>query len=230
MSFNSIEDVYRRFDQVGCCSFATLDGHGGVESRTAHFFAYGDEGLYLRTMTVKPFYRQLREGGKLTACGEYTAARVSFDDDNLPKFQPGFMVRVSGSVRELDMDEVLALAAHDRNFNVAIYDIDKYPETRVFVLNRGHAELYDYDFNMVHRDHKILRERFCFGGETWVAPGLTITQRCDGCGVCLQACTHKAIFPGDRAADEPPYQIHGERCDECGNCYHACPAGAVAGK
>ena len=49
----TIEDVYRKFDEIGCCSFATPDGHGGVEARIAHFFAYDDEGLYLRTMDVK---------------------------------------------------------------------------------------------------------------------------------------------------------------------------------
>lgn len=48
----SIKDVYEKFDEIGCCSFATLDGNGGVDSRIAHFFAYDDEGLYLRTMTA----------------------------------------------------------------------------------------------------------------------------------------------------------------------------------
>lgn len=33
----SIEEIYGLFDKVGCCSFATLDGHGGVDSRIAHF-------------------------------------------------------------------------------------------------------------------------------------------------------------------------------------------------
>lgn len=70
LEFKTIEDVYNAFDQVGCCSFATLDGAGGVESRIAHFFAWDEEGLYLRTMDVKPFYRQLVEGGKLSVCGE----------------------------------------------------------------------------------------------------------------------------------------------------------------
>ena len=63
----SIKDVYEKFDEIGCCSFATLDGNGGVDSRIAHFFAYDDEGLYLRTMTGKPFFRQmivLHRGGQ----------------------------------------------------------------------------------------------------------------------------------------------------------------------
>ena len=223
-----IKEVFDLFNEVGCCSFATLDGRGGVESRIAHFFAYDDEGLYLRIMRVKPFYRQLKEGGALSVSAEKTAEHCTWDDDNLPHFQPGYMVRVSGAVRELTQAEVDAKAAASPLFNVAVYDINKYPETVVFVLERFHGELYDYDFNMVHRDHKILRERFAFGGDTFEEPGLSIdASLCTACGACTEACTHKAIFS---TADGAAYEIHGERCDECGNCYHVCPAGAVRAK
>ncbi len=228
-AFATIEDVYQAFDAVGCCSFATLDGEGGVESRIAHFFAHDEEGLYLRTMTVKPFYRQLVEGGRLSACGERTGAPCVWDGDNMPHFQPGYMVRASGSVRELSRAEVDAKAAVSPMFNVAVYDMRKYPETRVLVLFRAHAELYDYDFNMVHRDHKILRERFAWGGAEAVPAGLSIDPgRCIACGLCADACTHKAIVPGENPSD--PYSIRGAWCDECGNCSHVCPVGAVVGK
>ena len=83
------------------------------------------------------------------------------------------MVRVSGEVRELTQAEVDEKAAGNPLFNVAVYDINKYPETVVFVLHRFHGEYYDYDFNMVHRDHKILRERFAFGGDSFVPAGLS---------------------------------------------------------
>ena len=220
----TMKEVFDRFDEIGCCSFATPDGHGGVEARIAHFFAYDDEGLYLRTLDVKPFYRQLKQSGRLAVNGERTEAKVVFDENNLPLFKPGYQMRVAGEVRELSMAEVEAKAPHDRNFNVAVYDIAKYPETRVFVLHRFHGELYDYDYAMVNRDHKLHRERFAFGGDAYEEPGLRITDDCIACGTCLAGCSFKAIVPGE------PYAILGERCDECGNCYHACPAGAVEGK
>lgn len=220
----TIKEVYGLFDKIGCCSFATLNGKGGIDTRIAHFFAYGDEGLYLRTMRQKPFHRQLVEGGKLAVSGEFTEARVCHDENNLPKFAPGFTVRVSGDVRELSIDEVRAIAKTDPNFNVAIYDLNKYPEMSYFVLRSAWGELYDYDFNMTHRDHKLLRERFAWGGAAFEEPGFTITDACIGCGRCLAACTFKVIVPGE------PYRILGERCDECGSCHNACPAGAVVGK
>ena len=221
----TMQEVYELFNEVGCCSFATLDGAGGVDSRIAHFFAYDDDGLYLRTMRVKPFYRQLKEGGVLSVSAELTEGHCTWDDDNMPHFKPDYMVRVSGAVRELTQDEVDAKAAQNPMFNVAVYDINKYPETVVFVLERFHGEYYDYDFNMIHRDHKIERERFAFGGDTFVKPGLTIDpDSCIACGSCAEACTHKAIVPGD------VYSIKGNRCDECGNCFHACPVDAVVPK
>lgn len=111
----SIAEVYELFDKVGCCSFATLDGKGGVDSRIAHFFAHDENGLYLRTMTGKPFYRQMVEGGKLSVCGEVTAAPCEWDEDNMPHFQPGYMVRVSGDVRELSTEETDQLIKRIRN-------------------------------------------------------------------------------------------------------------------
>lgn len=224
----TIKEVYELFEQIGCCSFATLDGEDGVESRIAHFFAYDEDGLYLRTMTVKPFYRQLKEGGKVSVCGERTEGACTWDDDNMPHFQPGCMVRVTGDVRLLSADQVSAKAAQNPQFNVAVYDINKYPETVVFVLYRAHGEVYNYDFNLVHMDHKIQRERFCWGGDHIEEAGLTIdAERCIACGSCVEVCTHKAIFPTE---DGAAYRILGERCDECGNCHQACPVGAVSSK
>lgn len=220
----SIREVFDEFCKIGCCSFATLDGRGGVDSRIAHFFACDDEGLYLRTMTVKPFYRQLVEGGQLSVCGERTEGPCTWDEDHMPHFQPGTMVRVSGSVRLLSQDEVAAKAAENPEFHVATYDIAKYPETRVLVLHSAWGEVYHYDFNLVHMDHKILRERFAWGGATFTPPGLEITDACIACGQCADVCTHKAIVPGT------PYSIRGSWCDECGNCYHVCPVGAVVSK
>ncbi|MGI6033086.1 MAG: 4Fe-4S binding protein [Coriobacteriales bacterium] len=217
-----IRDVFEEFNKIGCCSFSTVDEDGVPHSRIAHFFAADDEGIYLRTMTVKPFYRQLKASGRVSVCGEATEGKCEWDEDKMPHFMPGTMMRVTGQVRELSLEEVQAKAAGNPEFNVAVYDIKKYPATVVFVMYRGHGERYCYDFNCVHMDHKLQRERFAFGGDTFVEPGLVISDECIGCGSCEEACTFKAIVPGE------PYRIDGTRCDECGNCYLVCPVKAIA--
>lgn len=220
----TMKEVFDKFQQIGCCSFATLDGHGGIDTRIAHFVAYDDDGLYLTTMDTKPFYREMNEGGKLAVSGEFTEKRCWQDEDHLPKFAPGFTMRVRGDVRQLTPEEIQAHAAIDPNFNVVIHDIKKYPRTVCFVLYRAWGEYYDYDFNMVNRNHKLYRERFAWGGATFIEPGFTITDTCIECGTCAPVCSFKAIEPGN------PYRIKGSWCDECGNCAEACPVNAILTK
>lgn len=219
----TLQEIYDGFDRIGCASFSTRT-EDGVESRIAHFFAWDDEGLYLRTMCTKPFYRQLKQYGTLSVCGMYPDTRVTHDENNLPGFQPGYTIRIAGDVRELSPEEVARKAERDRNFNVAVHDIKKYPATRVFVLHKAQGELYDYDFARQHRDHKLERRRFAYGGASHAEAGLSITDACVECGSCLAACTFNAIEEGS------PYRINGARCDECGNCWNGCPADAIRHK
>ena len=122
------------------------------------------------------------------------------------------------------MEEVEEKAAHNRDFNVAVYDIKKYPATRIFLIYRAKGECYDFDYAKEHRDHKLERERFSYGGMEVEPAGLTITEQCIGCGKCQSVCSFDAIVPGT------PYRILGNRCDECGNCYVNCPVGAITSK
>ena len=219
----SIREIFEEFDKIGCCSFSTVDEQGMPHSRIAHFVTADDEGLYFSTMTVKPFYRQLKAGGYLSVSGERTEGKCEWDENRMPHFMPGTTMRVTGRVRELSLEELQAKAAGSREFNVIAYDTKKYPATVAFVLYRGHGEKYCYDFDCMHMDHKLQRERFAFGGDTFVEPGLVIDgDACIGCGSCERACTFKAIVPGK------PYSILGERCDECGSCYLACPVKAIS--
>lgn len=215
-----IKEIYENFDNIGCLTFSTWNGNE-IESRIAHFFAYDDDGIYLRTMNTKPFYEQLTLYKTLSVCGMYPQTQLAHDENNLPHFMPGYTIRISGEVRELPLSEIEEKAKTDRNFNVAVYDIKKYPATKIFVLFKAKGEVYDYDFEMKYRDHKLLRTAFSYGGSTLKPAGLRINDNCIGCGSCEKVCTFKAISEGT------PYRINGERCDECGNCHEVCPANAI---
>lgn len=219
----TIQEIYKRFDRIGCVTFSTKNGDG-IESRIAHFFAYDEDGLYFRTMNTKPFYKQLREGGMVSVCGMYPTTQVTHDENHLPFFEPGYTIRIAGEVRELSMEEMEDKAVNDPNFNVAVFDVKKYPATRIFVLYCAKGEYYDYDFAKRYRDHKLERERFAYGGMETERPGLWITDRCIGCGKCVNVCTFDAIQSGET------YSIRGNRCDECGNCYTICPVQAIQAK
>lgn len=219
----NIKEIYEKFDKIGCVTFSTINKNS-VESRIAHFFAYDEEGLYFRTMNTKPFYKQLKEAKTVSICGMYPKSQVEHDESNLPHFCPGYTMRISGDIKELSMDEIEKKAANDRNFNVAVFDIKKYPATKIFLLYSAKGECYDYDFSKERRDHKLERERFAYGGSEVEQAGLFITDKCISCGKCSKVCTFDAILPGK------PYKILGNRCDECGNCYVNCPVGAIQDK
>lgn len=94
-----------------------------------------------------------------------------------------------------------------------------------FVIYRAKGEIFDYDFEKIHRDHKLERIRFNFGDFPIVKPGLTITDKCIGCGKCSQSCSFDAIYQNGAK-----YTINGNRCDECGNCFLICPVNAIVHK
>ena len=60
-----IADIYEKFDQIGCLTFATID-KDIPQTRIAHLFAHDNEGLYFRTMITKPFYEQLKKTEKVS--------------------------------------------------------------------------------------------------------------------------------------------------------------------
>ncbi len=50
-----------------------------------------------------------------------------------------------------------------------------------------------------------------------------ITDRCSGCGLCMEVCVRDAI----EEVRHPPFVIHDQACVSCGECQRICPLGAV---
>jgi ferredoxin len=157
-------------------------------------------------------------------CGIYPSSRKTGKNAvGQPTFAPGFTLRITGEAREIPEDEVKEKA--DSGSEVHKYfleDAARYPAIRFFCIFKGKGEIFDFDFEMEERDHKLLRTRFAFGGETFNEAGARINpDECIACGECFDACSFKAIIPGE------PYQVDGSRCDECGSCFQVCPQDAV---
>lgn len=216
-----LKEIFEYIEKIGFLTFSTIE-EGYVHSRIAHFYAVDEDGLYLRTMFIKPFYKQMIKTGNLAVCGMYPATKITGHDENgVPDFPPGFTLRITGDVRELSEEEVRKKAEKDSQFKIALFDMKKYPATRNLIMYKGKGEIYDFDYEMVNRAHKLLRKRFAFGGAEFNTSGNVITDNCTECGECYEACTFKAIEPGS------PYSIKGERCDECGSCILVCPEDAI---
>ena len=63
------------------------------------------------------------------------------------------------------------------------------------------------------------------GGEKMIRKIITIDRdKCNGCGLCADACHENAIAVVDGKAE----LIRDDYCDGLGNCLPACPTGAIA--
>lgn len=216
-----IEKIFEYIEKIGCLTFATIHD-GVVHPRIVHPYGYDEEGIYFMSMDIKPFVRQLRQTGQVSICGMWPTSQISGVDENaVPRFPPGFTLRIIGYVREIFEKEVEEKAKKNKQFEKALFDIKKYPATCNFQIYKGKGEIFDYDFEMEHRDYKLHRTRFAFGGDTYNPAGAIITDECTECGECYEVCTFKAIKEGS------PYEVIGERCDECGSCVLVCPVEAI---
>ena len=216
-----ISDIYNKFDQIGCLTFATID-EGYPQTRIAHLFAHDRDGLYFRTMITKAFYRQLKKTGRVSVCGMYPETAVSHDEEGMPYFPPGYTIRATGDIREISLGTLKKKAAADQMFMLGVKDIEKYPAMTTFCLFCAWGEVYDFDYETEHRSHKLLRKSFCFGNRRIPFRGVRINNDCTACGECFERCSFKAV-----CRDNERFTIDHGKCDVCGDCYTACPVDAV---
>ncbi len=219
-----LQEVYPAIEKIGSLSMTTLDEEGAMHSRIISICGSDEEGIYFLTMNVKPFYRQLKNNPGISLCGIYpSGSKTGKNAVGQPYWEPGYTFRLTGEAREIPEAQVKEKA--DAGSSIHQYfleDAARYPATRFFCIIKGKGEIFDYDFEMENRDHKVLRTRFAFGSMTYSDAGARIrADDCIACGECFEACTFKAIVPGE------PYAVDGSKCDECGSCIEACPQEAI---
>lgn len=107
-------------------------------------------------------------------------------------------------------------------FMLCVKDIERYPAMTTFCIRRAWGEVFDFDFEMEHRSHKLLRTSFSFGGAQIPFSGVRITDECIQCGECREKCSFKAIY---EHAEQ--FKIDHTKCDVCGDCFTICQSDAI---
>lgn len=218
-----MKELYALIDKIGCMTFSTLNEKGEIHSRIAHFNGYDDDGLYFRTMVSKPYYRQLMKTEQLTVCGMTDNRVLGHNEDGGVEFPPSFFLRLIGKIKHVPESEIREKAKTNEMLVTAVHDIEQYPAMAGgnFVMHAAKGEIFDVDFQLKSRDHKVYRERFAFGGMAYNEPGPTINDNCVACGACKETCSFDAIEEGEQ------YSIIKNRCDDCGDCRYACEFDAI---
>lgn len=218
-----LEELYKKIEEVGCFTFSTFGEKGEIQSRIAHFNGFDEEGIYFRTMTSKPYYRQLMKHKKVTVCGITDSKVLGHEPDGTPIFPPSYSLRIVGDVENVPYEVICEKAKTNKDLVTAVQDGEKYPTMKDanFRISRGKVDIFDTDFELQRREHKVVRTRFSFNGYDFNYAGPRITDKCIGCGLCKKNCSFLAIEEGK------PYKINLIYCDDCGTCLTVCPVGAI---
>jgi uncharacterized pyridoxamine 5'-phosphate oxidase family protein len=176
---------------------------GLPESRVIDFCLLSDGYFYFIASKGKNIHKQLTEVPVIVLC---------------ERWERWYTVRLLAYVKPVSDDK----RAWDEFFLYNKGSASMYKSNirllELFKLEKGEGEI----FHLYH-DQKLKRARFSFGGLEPKPMNYAITEKCDGCAVCLEACVEEAIV-----SDGSKYTISYMDCNDCGKCYVACPTRAIS--
>ena len=192
-------------EEIHTVIVATVDGEGLPVTAAIDMMDYDESGLYFLTAKGKSFYTRLKNK-------EYMALTGIKCEDTMSCVA----VSVRGKVKEIGADHLPRLFAKNPYMN-EIYPTEQSRQAlTVFKLCEGSGEWFDLSKKPSER------ASFSFGNAEKKKDGYMITDKCIGCGSCVEVCPQSCII-----TDDIPYAIEQEHCLHCGNCYSVCPAEAV---
>lgn len=194
----------KKLEYVGVLAFATVDKDGTPQIRNISAIHYEPDRMIFFTAKGKAFCEELLRDGRVQILG-YTKYKE--------------MIRLSARAFPVPEDEQEKWI--DTIFAEQPYLSNVYPgDTRklagiVFEIRDGEMEYFNLGVN------PIFRESYTIGAGNLTRKGFVISEKCIGCGRCLNNCPQRCIEPGT------PYLILQNHCLHCGNCFAVCPVKAV---
>lgn len=192
------EKAFELLDQYHYIPTATVN-HGKPESRIIDFQRLKDGSVIFMTSKGKPFYRQLLYCPEVVAC-------LSIDQ--------WYALRVHAVVEEVTNVKEILDEYFDNNPGTKLMYRNNLSLVAIFRLAKGEGEMFH-----LYDSERVRRVRFGFGGMMPKPMTYMITDKCVGCGECLNNCVEHAI---DQSEDGK-YHIRYVDCDDCGVCYTKCP-------
>ena len=211
-------------EEIHSTVFATVDEQGLPAARVIDIMLTDEDSLYFITARGKAFYRQLARTPFVAISG------MAGGEGSMNKRA----VSVRGAVEELGSG-LIPRVFEENPYMAQIYPTEVSREAlTVFRLYEGEGEYFDlstkpvtrYSFHIGRNGAGNTAEGSTAAGNASENAGAAgeyrITERCDGCGKCLEMCPQHCI-----ETDRIPFMIQAEHCLHCGNCLRVCHAGAV---
>ncbi|MDR1616806.1 MAG: 4Fe-4S binding protein [Syntrophomonadaceae bacterium] len=189
---------------IASVTMATVGEDGSPQARIIGVMHTEDEKLYFLTARGKPFYHELLSEKKVAVLG-------------LSRFKE--MIRLNGAPELLPKEEQgkwLSLLFEENPYMANVYPGETREVLEVFCIRHGEIEYFHLGVR------PIVRESYTIGNGVLCEKLLyTITDDCNGCGICMRHCPQSCIKIG------VPYSVEQAHCLRCGACMENCPVAAV---
>lgn len=194
------EECFKQLREVIDATLSTVDENGHPQSRIIDIMHIEDEKIYFLTGRGKDVYKEIMNNPHISY--------LSLKDNK--------SIRISGKAKKLDNQKYwIDLMFNENKFLNNVYPNETRYILEPFCIEDGEMEFFDLT------QKPIYRTSFKLGKGEITQKGYEISDKCIGCGTCLQNCPQKIPKEGH------PYEIPQENCLHCGLCYENCPAEAI---
>lgn len=185
--------------------FATTDDNHFPVTCVIDIMLADKGGLYFLTARGKAFYERLKNQPVISITGMTGGDTLSSKS-----------ITLRGEVREIGQGRLAEIFERNLYMETIYPNMESRTALTVFQIYKGSGEFFDLSCK------PIFREQFSFGGMEKHMAYLEVTDKCNGCKLCADACPQNCI---DISAC--PVKIEQSHCLHCGRCKEICPLQAI---
>lgn len=185
--------------------FATTDENYFPVTCVIDIMLSDKDGLYFLTAKGKAFYERLKNQPLISFTGMKGTDTLSSKS-----------ITLRGEVREIGQKRLSEIFEKNPYMETIYPNRESRTALTVFQIYKGSGEFFDLSCK------PISREQFSFGGMENHTAYFFVTDKCNGCTLCANACPQNCID-----ISVCPVKIKQKHCLHCGKCLEICPLQAV---
>ena len=185
--------------------FATTDENHFPVTCVIDIMLSDKDGLYFLTVKGKAFYERLKNQPFISFTGMKGTDTLSSKS-----------ITLRGEVREIGQKRLSEIFEKNPYMETIYPNKESRTALTVFQIYKGSGEFFDLNCK------PIFREQFSFGGMENHTAYFFVTNKCNSCTLCANACPQNCID-----ISVCPVKIKQEHCLHCGKCMEVCPLQAI---